>query len=113
MPIYEYECKACSKVQEVMQKMDAPAPVECEACHQGPLVKLMSRTAFVLKGAGWYVTDFRGGSNPKKADGAANGDASPAAGESAAKPASSDAPAAATGTPPAASPTPTPAKSPA
>jgi predicted nucleic acid-binding Zn ribbon protein len=27
--------------------------------------KLMSQTGFVLKGSGWYVTDFKGGSKPK------------------------------------------------
>lgn len=63
MPIYEYECKACGRVDEVMQKVDAPAPESCSACANGPLVKLMSRTGFILKGGGWYVTDFRGGSN--------------------------------------------------
>ena len=59
VPIYEYECKACGGVAEVMQKMSAPGPETCVTCHQGPMVKIMSRTAFVLKGEGWYVTDFR------------------------------------------------------
>jgi putative FmdB family regulatory protein len=67
LPIYEYECQACGTVAEVMQKVDAPAPDACEKCAKGPLVKLMSRTAYVLKGSGWYVTDFRSG-NKKPAD---------------------------------------------
>ena len=61
MPIYEFECKACGDVQEVMQKLSDPQPTECPSCHGGPLVKLMSRTGFILKGGGWYVTDFRDG----------------------------------------------------
>lgn len=64
MPIYEYECKACGDIAEVMQKMSDPAPEACPACHKGPLVKIMSRTAFVLKGEGWYVTDFRDKKKP-------------------------------------------------
>ena len=75
MPIYEYECKACNSVQEILQKVDDPAPAECPACAKGPLVKLLSRTGFILKGTGWYVTDFRGGSN-KTATSAASSPAS-------------------------------------
>lgn len=59
MPIYEYECKACGDVHEVMQKISEPPPAACPSCQGGPLAKLMSRTAFILKGDGWYVTDFR------------------------------------------------------
>ena len=59
MPIYEYACQACGRVSEVMQKLSDPAPGACPACAHGPLVKIMSKTAFVLKGQGWYVTDFR------------------------------------------------------
>ena len=69
MPIYEYECKSCSTVQEVLQKISDPAPAECPSCHKGPLVKLLSRTGFILKGNGWYVTDFRDGGK-KAASGA-------------------------------------------
>ena len=76
MPIYEYECKACGRLNEVWQKITDPAPVECEACHKGPLAKKVSATGFVLKGGGWYVTDFRGnGSGGKPAPEAGGGDA--------------------------------------
>ena len=61
MPIYEYECQACGDVQELMQKISDPAPEACGACHKGPMVKMISKTSFILKGGGWYVTDFRGG----------------------------------------------------
>ena len=67
MPIYEFECKACGDVQEVMQKLSDPQPTECPSCHGGPLVKLMSRTGFILKGGGWYVTDFRDGGKKSSA----------------------------------------------
>lgn len=67
MPIYEYQCAACSKVSEMLQKFSDPAPSQCEACGSGPLQKLISQSSFVLNGTGWYVTDFRGG-NKKPAD---------------------------------------------
>lgn len=67
MPIYEYECKSCGRLLEVLQKVDSPAPEACESCTKGPLIKVMSRTGFILKGGGWYVTDFRGGSKPAAA----------------------------------------------
>lgn len=57
MPIYEYECLQCGKNHEVMQKFsDAPLTV-CPECG-GELKKLISNTSFVLKGSGWYITDY-------------------------------------------------------
>ena len=58
MPIYEYRCEACGAREEAMQKMsDAPLTL-CAACGQEALQRLMSRTSFVLKGSGWYATDY-------------------------------------------------------
>jgi len=70
MPIYEYLCESCHKQAEFMQKFTDPAPAKCEACGKGPMVKQLSRTSFALKGTGWYVTDFKGGSSkpPSSAD---------------------------------------------
>ncbi|OAQ21555.1 FmdB family zinc ribbon protein [Thermosulfurimonas dismutans] len=57
MPVYEYECEACGKHLEVWQKItDAPL-TKCEACG-GKLRKLISQSSFILKGSGWYVTDY-------------------------------------------------------
>lgn len=63
MPIYEYECKACGKTMEVIQKF-SDAPIEtCQYC-SGKLNKLISQSSFHLKGSGWYVTDYA--NKPKK-----------------------------------------------
>ena len=67
MPLYEYRCKACEQVFEYMQSMSAGAKRKCEECG-GRLAKLVSRSGFVLKGSGWYETDFKGGSKSKKGD---------------------------------------------
>ena len=58
MPIYEYACLACDHHFEKIQKMsDAPVR-KCPACGKLKAKRLISRSAFVLKGAGWYVTDY-------------------------------------------------------
>ncbi|MBI5203659.1 MAG: zinc ribbon domain-containing protein [Nitrospirae bacterium] len=57
MPIYEYECLSCKEVHEKIQKFaDEPLTV-CPKCG-GKLKKLISNTSFVLKGTGWYKTDY-------------------------------------------------------
>ncbi len=57
MPIYEYKCEQCGKEHEVMQKMTEKPLTICQSCG-GRLKKLISNTSFVLKGSGWYVTDY-------------------------------------------------------
>ena len=57
MPIYEYECSNCGRVHEAMQKMSDRPLTECPHC-EGKLQKLISHSAFHLKGSGWYATDY-------------------------------------------------------
>ena len=57
MPIYEYKCLECEEEFEVMQKISEDPLTECKACG-GELKKLITNTSFVLKGGGWYVTDY-------------------------------------------------------
>ncbi|BCB96123.1 hypothetical protein JZK55_10450 [Dissulfurispira thermophila] len=67
MPIYEYECLQCGKNHEVMQKFsDAPLSM-CPDCG-GHMKKLISNTSFVLKGSGWYVTDYASPERKKAMD---------------------------------------------
>ena len=58
MPIYEYECKKCHKLTEVMQKMSDPGPAKCPKCGSKRIERVMSQTSFQLKGEGWYITDY-------------------------------------------------------
>ncbi len=64
MPIYEYECLSCGKTTEAMQKFSDPPLGQCGHC-SGEMRKMISMSAFHLKGSGWYVTDYCG----KKQDG--------------------------------------------
>ena len=58
MPIYEYECRACGDELEIMQKMSEGALRKCPSCGALKLHRKISRSAFHLKGDGWYVTDY-------------------------------------------------------
>ena len=66
MPIYEYECTKCGKVEEIFQKFSDKPLVKCKHC-AGKLHKLISHSSFHLKGTGWYVTDYAGKSRPNSA----------------------------------------------
>ena len=57
VPTYEYECPKCPRVFEVRQRITEPALTTCDRCG-GPIHRLLSATPFILKGGGWYVTDY-------------------------------------------------------
>ncbi|MEJ2657530.1 MAG: zinc ribbon domain-containing protein [Desulfobacterales bacterium] len=57
MPIYEYECSKCGRIDEVIQKFSDKPLVKCKYC-SGKLHKLISHSSFHLKGTGWYITDY-------------------------------------------------------
>lgn len=57
MPIYEYECDGCHSVFEVRQKVSDPAPT-AHSCGSTEVRRILSATSFVLKGTGWYATDY-------------------------------------------------------
>lgn len=59
MPIYEYECEKCGDVFEVFQKISDPPP-KSHTCGSRKVRRIMSQTSFVLKGTGWYATDYAG-----------------------------------------------------
>ncbi len=65
MPIYEYECPNCGRF-EVFQKITDDKLKECPKCKEkGKSVhvdKIISESSFVLKGTGWYETDYGKGS---------------------------------------------------
>ncbi|EPR37632.1 regulatory protein, FmdB family [Desulfovibrio sp. X2] len=74
MPIYEYECPACGKVFEEWNKSfdDVESPCECGATAH----RIVSNTAFVLKGSGWYVTDYCGKKASSSGTGGSSGETS-------------------------------------
>ena len=71
MPIYEFQCGQCGKVEEVIQKFSDKPLTKCKHC-SGKLNKLISHSAFHLKGTGWYVTDYAGKTPKEKSDSSAD-----------------------------------------
>ena len=63
MPLYEYKCDGCQAVTEFHMKMSDPDPKVCPNCGKDALSKILSTTAFHLKGGGWYSEGYDGRSN--------------------------------------------------
>lgn len=66
MPMYEYKCESCGNQFELRQKFSDPPATECPDCG-GAVAKLISATAFALKGGGWYKENYTSGSKPAAA----------------------------------------------
>ena len=56
MPTYEYQCESCG-VFEVSQRITEDPLKKCPTC-KGKVRRLISNTSFMLKGSGWYATDY-------------------------------------------------------
>ena len=63
MPLFEYECAACGKRFELLQKFSDPLTATCAACG-GAAQRQLSAAAIQFKGSGWYVTDYARKSAP-------------------------------------------------
>jgi putative FmdB family regulatory protein len=67
LPLYEYQCTACGKRIEKIQKFADEPLTECAECG-GKLERLLSSSAIQFKGSGWYVTDYaRKSESPSRA----------------------------------------------
>jgi putative FmdB family regulatory protein len=76
MPIYAYACGACGFKKDVLQKLSDAPLTDCPSCGQSQFSKQLTAPGFVLKGSGWYVTDFREGQKKPTDAGAATADPS-------------------------------------
>lgn len=76
MPIYEYNCPKCGRL-EVFQRITDDPLAHCPTC-QRRVKKLISQSSFHLKGSGWYVTDYarKGGERAKSTGEATDSSAS-------------------------------------
>ena len=57
MPTYDYRCDRCERTYEVRQRISEAPLTACDRCG-GPIRRLLSPAPFILKGGGWYVTDY-------------------------------------------------------
>jgi len=68
MPIYEYQCDTCGSQRELILKHGEVARPTCAACRKR-MRRVISKTAFILKGSGWYVTDYPSAARKKGLEG--------------------------------------------
>ena len=68
MPIYEYQCDSCGAQRELILKHGEVARPSCTACRKR-MRRVISKTAFILKGSGWYVTDYPSDARKKGLEG--------------------------------------------
>jgi putative FmdB family regulatory protein len=71
MPIYEYQCDNCG-VFEVSQRITEDPLKKCPTC-KGKVRRLISNTSFLLKGNGWYATDYGRSKSSSSESSSANG----------------------------------------
>ena len=63
MPIYEYECDKCGITFEAIQVISAKPLKTCKGlgCNDkdnGKVHRLVSASGFILKGSGWYTSEY-------------------------------------------------------
>jgi len=63
MPLYEFKCSNCNKISEFNLKISDSYPDSCPKCEKGRLSKIISQTAFQLKGGGWFSEGYDSRSN--------------------------------------------------
>ena len=68
MPIYEYQCDTCGAQRELFVRSADAAPPTCTKCRKR-MRRIISPTSFVLKGSGWYVTDYPSDARKKGMEG--------------------------------------------
>lgn len=71
MPTYEYRCNHCGHDFEKFQRITDEPNATCPLCGSPDTKRLVSLSSFILKGTGWYLTDYarkeRGNNKPAKA----------------------------------------------
>ena len=73
MPTYEYACRACGHIFEIVQKMSDDPLVICPECG-GVLRKVFAPPAISFKGSGFYATDHGKSAKPSGESGSPKGD---------------------------------------
>jgi putative FmdB family regulatory protein len=73
VPTYDYQCRACGEITEVIHAMTADGPSVCGRCG-GELRRVLYPAGIIFKGSGFYRTDSRasGGSGTSSGSGSAS-----------------------------------------
>jgi putative FmdB family regulatory protein len=62
VPTYDYECRSCGRITEVIHSMSEEGPRTCEVCG-GELRRVFHPAGIIFKGRGFYKTDSRSSSS--------------------------------------------------
>ena len=68
MPIYDYRCDHCGHAFSARQAFEDKALGTCPSCGGRPR-RLVTMSAIVFKGTGWYKTDSRAAASSASKDG--------------------------------------------
>jgi putative FmdB family regulatory protein len=58
VPTYDYQCRTCGHITEVIHSMLEDGPSACERCG-GELRRVFHPTGIIFRGSGFYKTDSR------------------------------------------------------
>ncbi len=81
MPTYDYRCKNCGGTFEEVQKITDEPLEKCKLCGVGVVERLITGGTFVLKGTGWYKTDYASSSSSVRSNAPASAKATSAISE--------------------------------
>jgi putative FmdB family regulatory protein len=76
LPLYDYQCRTCSKVTEVRHGFREAHDGTCPDCG-GEMARVFNPAGIVFKGSGFYITDSRKGGS--SSDSSASPSSTPAA----------------------------------
>jgi putative FmdB family regulatory protein len=65
MPTYHYACEKCDNEFEIDQRISDPPRKRCPRC-RGKVYRVIQPVAHILKGPGFYRTDYRDDDYSKK-----------------------------------------------
>ncbi len=74
MPTYDYQCRSCGQITEVVHSMTEEGPASCERCG-GSLRRVLYPAGIIFKGSGFYSTDSRSSGNGSRRSPAPSGGA--------------------------------------
>jgi len=62
VPTYDYQCRSCGVITEVVHSMLEDGPATCDRCG-GELRRLVSPSGIIFRGSGFYKNDSRSASS--------------------------------------------------
>jgi putative FmdB family regulatory protein len=77
VPTYDYQCRSCGTITEVVHSMFEDGPTTCERCG-GELRRVFHPTGIIFKGGGFYKTDSRSAPSGSVAGSSKDGSGTPA-----------------------------------